>query len=90
MKHMSLLIPFTQEGIRCTMISRPLIGGTVGKETWLSMLPFVPLVSESMLSINDLLDYCSRCKCLSGSGKRLPWTLLWVCQELSRAMIPVG
>jgi hypothetical protein len=27
MKHMSRLIPFIQEGIRCTMISRPLIGG---------------------------------------------------------------
>jgi hypothetical protein len=26
-KHMSLLIPFIQEGIRCNMISRPLIGG---------------------------------------------------------------
>jgi hypothetical protein len=26
-KHMSLLIPFIQEGIRYTMISRPLIGG---------------------------------------------------------------
>jgi hypothetical protein len=24
---MSLLIPFIQEGIRCTMISRPRIGG---------------------------------------------------------------
>jgi hypothetical protein len=29
MKHMSLLIPFIPDGIRCTMISRPLIGGTV-------------------------------------------------------------
>jgi hypothetical protein len=28
-KHMSLLILFTQEGIRCTMISKPLIDGTV-------------------------------------------------------------
>jgi hypothetical protein len=27
-------------------------------------------------------------KCPSGSGKRLPWTLSWVCQELSQAMIP--
>jgi hypothetical protein len=27
-KHMSLIIPFIPEGIRCTMISRPLIGGT--------------------------------------------------------------
>jgi hypothetical protein len=26
---MSLLIPFIPEGIRCIMISRPLIGGTV-------------------------------------------------------------
>jgi hypothetical protein len=29
MKHMSLLIPFIPKGIRCTMISRPLIGGMV-------------------------------------------------------------
>jgi hypothetical protein len=56
----------------------------------MSMLPFVTLVSESKPSTNDLLDYYSRCKCPSGSGKRLPWTLLWVCQELSRAMIPFG
>jgi hypothetical protein len=35
----------------------------------LSMLLFVTLVSESRLSINDLLDYCSHCKCLSESGK---------------------
>jgi hypothetical protein len=28
-KHMSPLIPFIQEGIICTMISRPLIGGMV-------------------------------------------------------------
>jgi hypothetical protein len=27
------------------------------------MFPFVTLVSESKSSINDLLDYCSRCKC---------------------------
>jgi hypothetical protein len=60
------------------------------KRDVLSMLPFVTLISESKSSINDLLDYCSRCKCLSGSGKRLPWTLLWDCQELSRAMIPFG
>jgi hypothetical protein len=39
-------------------------------------------------SINDLLDYYSRCKCPSGSGKRLLWTLSWVFQELSWAMIP--
>jgi hypothetical protein len=32
----------------------------------------VTLVSESRLNINDLLDCCSHCKCLSGSGKRLP------------------
>jgi hypothetical protein len=32
------------------------------------MLLFATLVSESKLNINDLLDYCSHCKCLSGSG----------------------
>jgi hypothetical protein len=77
-------------GNKMSMISRPLIAGMVWKETLLSMLPFVTLVSESKPSINDLLDDCSRCKCPSGSGKRLPQTLSWVCQELSRAMIPFG
>jgi hypothetical protein len=38
------------------------------------MLLFVTLVSESRLNINDLLDCCNRCKCLSGSGKGLPRT----------------
>jgi hypothetical protein len=32
------------------------------------MLLFVTLVSESKLSINDLLDCCSLCKCPSESG----------------------
>jgi hypothetical protein len=50
------------------------------KETLLSMLPFVTLVNESRPSINDLLDYCSHCKCPSGTGKRLSWILSWVCQ----------
>jgi ribonuclease HI len=40
-----------------------------------SMLLFVTLVSESRLNINDLLDCCSRCECLSGSGKKLTWIL---------------
>jgi hypothetical protein len=42
------------------------------------MLLFVKLVSELRLNINDLLDCCSHCKCLSGSGKRSPLILLWV------------
>jgi hypothetical protein len=33
MKHISLLIPFIPKGIRCTMISRPVIGGTVWRGT---------------------------------------------------------
>jgi hypothetical protein len=37
-----------------------------------SMLHFATLVNESKSSINDLLDYCSRCKCPSGIEKRLP------------------
>jgi hypothetical protein len=37
-----------------------------------SMLRFATLFSESRLNINDLLDCCNRCKCLSGSGKKLP------------------
>jgi hypothetical protein len=40
---------------------------------------FATLVSESKPSINDLLDYYSCCKCLSGSGKILSRTLSWVC-----------
>jgi hypothetical protein len=51
---------------------------------------FAILVKESRLSINDPPDCYSHCKCLSGSGKRLPWLLLWVCRELSQAMIPLG
>jgi hypothetical protein len=35
----------------------------------LSMLLFVTFVSESRLNMNDLLDCCSRCKCVSGSGR---------------------
>jgi hypothetical protein len=33
---------------------------------------FVTHVSESRLNINNLLDSCSHCKCLSRCGKRLP------------------
>jgi hypothetical protein len=49
---------------------------------------FSTLVSESRLNINDLLDCCNYCKCLSGSGKKSPWILMWDCRELSRDMIP--
>jgi hypothetical protein len=41
-------------------------------------LLFATLVSELGLNINDPLDYCSHCKCHSGSGKRLSWILSWV------------
>jgi hypothetical protein len=90
MRHMSLLIPYFHEGIRCTMISRPHISDMEWRETLPSMLLFATLVSESRLNINDLLDCCSRCMCLSGSGKKLPCILSWVCQELSRDTIPLG
>jgi hypothetical protein len=53
-------------------------------------LLFATLVSESKPSINDLLDCCSLCKCRSESGKRFPWILSWVCQELSQDTIPFG
>jgi hypothetical protein len=43
-------------GNTMSMISRPLIGCMVSRETFPSMLLFVTLVSESKLSINDLLD----------------------------------
>jgi hypothetical protein len=57
---------------------------------WYGMLLFVTLISESKLSINDLLDCCSPCKCYSGSGNRLSWLLSWVYQGLSRNTIPFG
>jgi hypothetical protein len=66
-------------GIRSTMISKPLIGGMEWREMLLSMLLPAALVSESRLNINNLLDCCSRCKCLSGSGKKLLWILSWDC-----------
>jgi hypothetical protein len=44
-----------------------------------STLVFVTLVSESRLNINDLLDCCSHCNCLSGSGKKLQWIFSWDC-----------
>jgi hypothetical protein len=40
------------------------------------MLLFVTLVSESRLNINGLLDCCSCCRCLSGSGKKLTWIFI--------------
>jgi hypothetical protein len=48
-------------------------------ETLPSTLVFVTLVSESRLNINDLLDCCSHCNCLSGSGKKLQWIFSWDC-----------
>jgi hypothetical protein len=36
---------------------------------------YVALCDESRLNINALLSCCSHCKSLSGSGKKLPWTL---------------
>jgi hypothetical protein len=43
-----------------------------GMETSLGMSLFATLVNESRLNINNMLDCCSLCKCLNGSGKRLP------------------
>jgi hypothetical protein len=77
-------------GITCTMISRPLIGGMESREMLLSMLLFMTLVSELRPKINDLLDCYSRCKCMSGSAKKLPWIISCVCQELNRDTIPFG
>jgi hypothetical protein len=52
----SPLIPFIQDGIRCTMITRQPIGGTELREMLPSMLLFATHVRESKPSINDLLD----------------------------------
>jgi hypothetical protein len=43
-----------------------------------SMLLFATIVSESRPNINDLLDCCNHCKCLSGSGKKFPYDSIWV------------
>jgi hypothetical protein len=40
-------------------------------------LAIVTCVRESRQSINDLLDCCNSCECLSGSGKRLIWISSW-------------
>jgi hypothetical protein len=39
--------------------------------------------SVFMPKLNNMLDCCSHCKCLSGSGKRLSWILSWGCQTQS-------
>jgi hypothetical protein len=49
------------------------------KRDVVSLLLFATLVSELKQSINDQLDCYNHCKCRSGSGKRLPWILSWVC-----------
>jgi hypothetical protein len=90
MKRMSLLIPFIQEGTRCTMILRPLIGGMEWREMLPSMLLFVTLVSELRLNINDLLDCCRRCKCLSGSGKKLHGFYHGIAENSVRIWIYLG
>jgi hypothetical protein len=59
-----------------------------------SMLPFMTLASESKMSINDLLDCCSHCKCPSGSEKRTQsgYDSIWVIvDQLTRVahFIPV-
>jgi hypothetical protein len=78
-----LLIPFIQEGIRCTKISRQPIGGTEWRETLPSKLLFVTPLRESKPSIKDMLDCCNPFKYPSGSGKRLLWSLPWNCLGLS-------
>jgi hypothetical protein len=82
--------PIHPGGIRCTMISRPLIGGMESRETLPSMLLIVTLASESRLNSNDLLDCYNHCKCLSGGGKKLSWILSWDCRDLSQDTIPFG
>jgi hypothetical protein len=64
-------------------MERNVPGGTVWRETYLVVRYGERRcwVYESRLSTNDLLDYCSCCKCPSGSGKRLPWILSWVCHR---------
>jgi hypothetical protein len=78
------LIPFIQEGIRCTKTSRQHIGGMEWREKLPSMLPFfVTYVRESWSSIDDLLDCCNLCKYPSGSGNKLSGILSWHCLGLS-------
>jgi hypothetical protein len=79
----SPLIPFIQEGIICTMITRQPIDGTELRDMLPSMLLFATHVKESKPSINDQLDCCNPCKYPSASGKRLLWILSWDCLGLS-------
>jgi hypothetical protein len=71
--------------IKCNIKEEKSPGFSEDLEMLSSMLLFA-----SRLNINDLLDCCSRCKCLSGSGKRLPWILSWDCRELDQGKIPFG
>jgi hypothetical protein len=82
-RSMSPLIPFIQEGIRCTMITRQPIGGTELREMLQSMLLFATHVREWKPSINDLLYCCNPCKYMSESRKRLRWILSWYCLGLN-------
>jgi hypothetical protein len=84
---MSSLIPFIQEGIRCTMTSRQPIGGVEWRETLPSRLLFATPLRESKPSINDLLDCCNPCKYPSESRKRFLWISSWDCLGLSLDMI---
>jgi hypothetical protein len=83
----SPLIPFTKEGIRCTMISRQPIGGTELRDTLPSMLLFATPLRESRLSINEPLGCCNLCKYPIESGKRPLWISLWDCLGLCLDMI---
>jgi hypothetical protein len=85
----SPLIPFIQEGIRCTMISRQHIGVWNEERCCRVCCPLVTPVRKSKPSINDPLDCCNLCKYLTGSGKRLLWILLWDCLGLSLGNILV-
>jgi hypothetical protein len=75
--------------VKATIGIHTLVDYSVAKKLQ-QYVALVTPVRELKSIINDLLDYCSHCKCLSGSGKRLPHILSWVCQEVSRDTIPSG
>jgi hypothetical protein len=91
MRLTSALIPFIQEGIGCTMISRQPTGGTELREMLPSMFPFViPIRKSRPISIKDPLGCCSPRKYLSGSKKRLLWISSWDCLGLGLDMVRFG
>jgi hypothetical protein len=55
-----------------------------------SMLPSMTVIREPKQSIRNQLDFCSRCKFLSGNGMRSGWISKLADLIRGLAMIPSG